>query len=100
MTKREKLDPSSHKARVAARIWLKAKQGKHLSPRQKKFARMLAADPKVTDQLIHSALGPLEVEMVARAWAERRRLTYEPPWLNRTATRRSESSPSRYETQK
>ena len=100
MIKREKLDPSWHKARVAARIWLKAKQGKQLSPRQKSFARMLAKDPEVTDQLIHDALQPLEAEMVARAWAERRRLTYEPPWLNPPATRRAETSSSRYEAQK
>ena len=100
MTKREKLNPSWHKARVAARIWLKAKQGKPLSARQKKFARILSCDPEVTDELIHKALGPLEVDMVAHAWAERRRLTYEPPWLNPPATRRSESSPARYETQK
>ena len=93
MMKREKLDPSWHKARVAARIWLKAKQGKPLSPRQKRFAGILGSDPEVTDELIHNALGPLEVDMVARAWAERRPLTYEPPW-NRPATRRSESSPS------
>lgn len=83
MFKREKLDPSWHKARVAARIWLKAKAGRPLSMRQKRFARILGNDPKVTDDLIHAAIQPLEVEMVARAWAEKRRLSYEPPWLNR-----------------
>jgi hypothetical protein len=95
MIKREKLDPFWHKARVAARIWMKAEQGKPLSPRQKRFARMLAGDPEVTNQLIHDALQPLEVEMVARAWAERRHLSYEPPWL-REAPRRAETSSSRY----
>lgn len=82
MTKREKLDPSWHKARVAARIWLKAKQGRPLSARQKRLARIMGNDPVVTDELIHAALQPLEVEMVARAWSEKRRLSYEPRWLN------------------
>lgn len=100
MTKPEKLDPSLQKARVAARIWLKAEQGKPLSPRQKEFARMLAGDPEVTNQLIHEALQPLEVDMVAHAWADRRRLAYEPPWLNLPVTQRSETSTSRYRTQK
>ena len=84
MTRREKLDPSWHKARVAARIWLKTKQGKPLTARQKRFARILSNDPCVTNELIHVALQPLEVEMVARAWSERRHLSYEPPWLNRS----------------
>lgn len=56
MTKRETLDPSWHKARVAARIWLKAKQGKPLSPRDKRLARILAADKGVTNRLIEQAV--------------------------------------------
>ena len=55
MTKREKLDPSWHKARVAARIWLKAKQGKPLSARDKRLARRFADDPSVEDRLIEQA---------------------------------------------
>ena len=55
MTKREKLDPSWHKARVAARIWLKAKQGKLLSARDKRLARLLAADKGVTNRLMEQA---------------------------------------------
>lgn len=93
-TKREKLDPSWHKARVAARIWLKAKQGKSLSARQKCFARVLSNDPCVTNELIHVALQPLEVEMVARAWAEKRRLNYEPPWLSLRSSPAAKFSPA------
>ncbi len=55
MTKRETLDPSWHKARVAARILLKAKQGKPLSPRDKRLARLLAADKGVTNRLMEQA---------------------------------------------
>ena len=55
MQKREKLDPSWHKARVAARIWLKAQQGKRLSPRDKRLALLLANDKGVTDRLIEQA---------------------------------------------
>ncbi len=51
-TKREKLDPSWHKARVAARIWLKAKSGKTLSTRDKRLARLFANDRAVEDRLI------------------------------------------------
>lgn len=52
MLKREKLDPYWHRARVAARIWLKTRQGKALSPRDKRLARLFANDPGVTDRLI------------------------------------------------
>jgi len=55
MSKREKLDPYWHKSRVAARIWLKAKQGKPLSARDKRLARLLAADKGVTNRLIEQA---------------------------------------------
>lgn len=55
MSKREKLDPSWHKARVAARILLKSEQGKLLSPRDKRLARQLAGDPGVTNRLIEHA---------------------------------------------
>lgn len=56
MKMRETLDPSWHKARVAALIWLKAKRGKPLSPRDKRLARLLAADKGVTDRLIEQAV--------------------------------------------
>lgn len=55
MPRRETLDPSWHKARVAARILLKAEQGKPLSPRDKRLARLLAADKGVTNRLIEQA---------------------------------------------
>ncbi|MEQ1850864.1 MAG: hypothetical protein ABMA01_04640 [Chthoniobacteraceae bacterium] len=56
MSKREKLDPSWHKARVAARILLKAEQGKPLSERDKRLARLLAVDKGVTNRLIEQAI--------------------------------------------
>ena len=55
MTKREQLDPYWHKARVAARIWLKAQQGKPLSARDKRLARLFAADKGVSNRLIEQA---------------------------------------------
>lgn len=56
MIKREKLDPSWHKSRVAARIWLKAKRGKPLSARDRRLARMFANDRGVEDRLIQQAI--------------------------------------------
>ena len=56
MTKREKLDPSWHKARVAARIWLKAKAGRPLSVRDKRLARLFAKDRAVEDRLIQQGI--------------------------------------------
>ena len=44
MTKREKLDPSWHKSRIAARIWMKAQQGRPLSSREKRLAGIFAND--------------------------------------------------------
>ena len=52
MFKREKLDPSWHKARVAARIWLKAKSGRPLSARDKRLALLFANDRSVENRLI------------------------------------------------
>ena len=56
MTKREKLDPSWHKARVAARIWLKAKAGKPLSARDKRLALRFANDRAVENRLIEQGV--------------------------------------------
>ena len=53
--KRETLDPSWHKARVAALIWLKAKHGRRLSPRDRRLARLFAGDKGVTNRLIEQA---------------------------------------------
>ena len=55
MPKREQLDPCWHKARVAARIWLKAQQGKPLSARDKRLARILSSDKGVSNRLIEQA---------------------------------------------
>ncbi|HYR58072.1 MAG TPA: hypothetical protein VEO95_05565 [Chthoniobacteraceae bacterium] len=56
MPKREKLDPSWHKARIAARIWLKAQQGQPLSPRDKRLARRFAEDKAVENRLIQQGV--------------------------------------------
>jgi hypothetical protein len=53
--KGETLDPYWHRARIAARIWLKAQQGKPLSPRDKRLARMLADQRGVSNRLIEQA---------------------------------------------
>jgi hypothetical protein len=55
VSKREKLDPSWHKARVAARILLKAEQGKMLSARDKRLALRFGTDKGVTNRLIEQA---------------------------------------------
>jgi hypothetical protein len=52
---KEKLDPDWHKARVAARIWLKA-QKRPLNARDRRLARRFAADRGVTDRLIEQGV--------------------------------------------
>ena len=56
MTKREKLDPSWHKSRIAARIWMKAQQGSSLSSREKRLARIFAEDRGVENRLIQQGV--------------------------------------------
>jgi hypothetical protein len=53
--KRETLDPYWHRARIAARIWLKAQQGKPLSPRDKRLALLFAGEKGVSNRLIEQA---------------------------------------------
>jgi hypothetical protein len=53
--KRENIDPYWHRARIAARIWLKAQRGKPLSRRDKRLARLFAEDKGVTNRLIEQA---------------------------------------------
>ena len=54
--KREKLDPSWHKARIAARILLKARQGRPLNARDKRLARRFAEDRSVKNRLIQQGI--------------------------------------------
>jgi hypothetical protein len=56
MTKREKLDPYWHKARIAARIWMKAKQGKPLSVRDRRLAGLFGNEKGVSSRLIQQAV--------------------------------------------
>ena len=83
MTTREKLDPARHKARVAARIWLKKHYGGQLAERDKRLAHLLCNDPTVTNDLIQKEIGPVEVEFISRRWVNGRNVHPEPAWLSR-----------------
>jgi hypothetical protein len=50
-----KLDPDWHKARVAARILLKARR-RPLNPRDRRLALRFADDPSVSNRLIEQAI--------------------------------------------
>lgn len=52
---REKLDPSWHKARIAARILLKARK-RPLNARDKRLALRFAADKSVENRLIEQGI--------------------------------------------
>ena len=52
---REKLDPSWHKARIAARILLKARK-RPLNARDKRLALRFAADKAVENRLVEQAI--------------------------------------------
>ena len=52
---REKLDPDWHKARIAARILLKA-QKRPLNARDKRLARRFAEERGVSDRLIQQGI--------------------------------------------
>jgi hypothetical protein len=51
-----KEDPYWRKAKLAARILLRARAGKPLTPRQKRLARQFAADPGVENRLVDQAV--------------------------------------------
>ena len=72
--KREKLDPSWHKARVAARILLKARQGRVLNAWDKRRARRFVGDRGVEIRLIQQGLYSLSFEL--RTEAMRRAAAY------------------------
>jgi hypothetical protein len=66
---RERLmDPWWRKARIAARLIHKREEGKPWTPRDKRLARSLAADPGVTNRLLDQAWWSL------RAWKNGDRL--------------------------
>ena len=56
MTRREKLDPSWHKSRIAARIWMKGLQGRRLTAREKRLARLFSEDRGVENRLIQQGI--------------------------------------------
>ncbi len=61
-------DACSRKSRLAARILLRGETGR-LQPRDIRVARVLAADPAVTDRLIDQALASLRAPFSYRELA-------------------------------
>ena len=55
MPQREKLDPHWHRARVAARILLKARK-RPLNARDKRLARLFSKDKGVTNRLVEQGI--------------------------------------------
>ncbi|MEA3213115.1 MAG: hypothetical protein QOE70_6172 [Chthoniobacter sp.] len=56
MVKREQLDPYWHKARIASRIWMKAVQGRPLTAREKRVAKIFANEKGVSNRLIQQGV--------------------------------------------
>ena len=56
MHKREQLDPYWHKARIAARIYMKALRGMKLTAREKRLALWLAEERGVSNRLIQQGV--------------------------------------------
>jgi len=56
MHKREQLDPSWHKARIAARIYMKALRGLKLTSREKRLALRLSEERGVSNRLIQQGV--------------------------------------------
>jgi hypothetical protein len=53
------MDPYWRKARIAARLLLKRRGGEMWSPRDRRLAERLAADPGVTNRLLGQAISSL-----------------------------------------
>lgn len=53
------IDPWWRKARIAARIILKRRAGRLLSPRDQRLAERLGADPGVTNRLLDQAVNSI-----------------------------------------
>ena len=51
-----RIDPWWRKARIAARIILKRRAGRPLSPRDRRLAERLVGDPGVTNRLVDQAV--------------------------------------------
>ncbi len=56
MPQREKLDPYWHKARIAARIYMKALKGSGLTAREKRLARRFSEERGVSNRLIQQGI--------------------------------------------
>ena len=67
-TRERLMDPWWRKARIAARLIHKREEGKEWSVRDRRLAKMLAADPGVTNRLLDQAWWSL------RAWKNGDRL--------------------------
>ena len=53
---KETMDPDWRKARIAARILMRAREPGRVGERDRRLARQLTSDPGVTERLIHQAL--------------------------------------------
>ena len=69
---REKIDPSWHKARIAARILLKARK-RPLNARDKRLALRFAADKSVENRLVEQGLCYLDAAIRADVFPYYRR---------------------------
>jgi hypothetical protein len=56
MRQREKLDPYWHKARIAARLYMKAIRGNALTERERRVARWLSEERGVSNRLIQQGI--------------------------------------------
>ena len=81
MPQHEKLEPHRHRARILARILVKKRLSGRSSERDQRIARLLIKDEAVTNELIHQAIGPAEIDFISRRWAARRHVENEPAWL-------------------
>lgn len=62
---------SERKARIAARLWLRAQRGS-LTARDRRLARIYSADPEVTNDAISSVVQAVETEHFVRIWTTAR----------------------------
>lgn len=70
MHKREQLDPHWHKARIAARIYMKALRGSTLTAREKRLGFRFSGERGVENRLIQQAIlgelgGPYRIYQTA-----------------------------------
>lgn len=69
----KQLDPCWQKARIAARILVRARS-RPLGPRDRRLARRLAADPGVTNRLIEQGINYVAapIRLINHEWVDKR----------------------------